>query len=843
MTLTTGQILQNRYRIVSLLGQGGMGAVYRAWDMRLDVVVALKEMTSQPGLDTQTLAQLRQQFQQEAMTLARLHHPHLVRVTDFFEEGGNAYLVMDFAEGENLAHRIEREGALPEAQVLEWGDQLLDALAYCHAQGVIHRDVKPQNVIICLDGRAMMVDFGLVKLWDPHDPRTRTAIHALGTPEYAPPEQYDTQMGHTDPRSDIYSMGATLYHALTGQAPPTATMRIASPGIFQPPRRMNPRISSRTDAAVLRATELAVGNRFATAQEMAAVLRGEVVAPAPLVAPRLQTDEATRVIPGAPPARRKRVPVWAWALGGLVVLALVAGAVAGVSLWKGSLTPTPQVEETAAGTAVAVALTETEETATPLVSPSPTRTAATKPTSTATRTPTRTPKATSTPAGALTRTPEGTAGTTPTPKAGATPKASPTSKAPTHTPQPTSPPSSGALITFEQWGTWRRGDQPYGELTQTREKVRSGSYAAKLRYDFPVTDEDYVVFVHSLSLAGQPNTIGAWVYGDGSGHYLNVWVQDTQNEIWSVHLGQVGGSGWRQMVGILDSNLSWPSGHISGPANGAIDYPIRFYALALDRTGSGPRSGRVYVDDISVWRGTASTRATPPPAATATSVAGGPTATAPPPPTSPPPPPGQVGRLLYTIEAGEAYYLGSTDPSWSQGQVIGPIAYERSTCAGGSTVTTLEGQTFNLFYGYRCGIAQAQECPSPDGVYKVTMWESAGNYSLSVRQVSDDALVQAIYTGPLNTREPLLWAPDGSHFYFTIDHTLHRASPHSAGYQAVVPIAHESYLSPDGSMILYRQPVGTVGAYDILVANADGSNAHNVTNAPEVYKLCARWGR
>jgi len=125
MTLTTGQVLQNRYRVVSLLGQGGMGAVYRAWDMRLDVVVALKEMTSQPGLDPQTLAQLRQQFQQEAMTLARLHHPHLVRVTDFFEESDNAYLVMDFVEGESLAHRIEQEGALPEAQVLEWGGQLI----------------------------------------------------------------------------------------------------------------------------------------------------------------------------------------------------------------------------------------------------------------------------------------------------------------------------------------------------------------------------------------------------------------------------------------------------------------------------------------------------------------------------------------------------------------------------------------------------------------------------------------------------------------------------------------------------------------------------------------------
>ncbi len=203
MPLATGQSLQNRYRVVSLLGQGGMGAVYRAWDTRLNIPMALKEMIAQPGLDQYALAQLRQQFQQEATVLARLDHPHLVDVTDFFEEESNAYLVMKFVEGENLAQRIERQGAPPEKEVLAWAGQLLDALAYCHSQGVIHRDVKPQNVIIRPDGRAVLVDFGLVKLWDPGDPRTKTAMRGMGTPEYAPPEQYDVGSGHTDPRSDV----------------------------------------------------------------------------------------------------------------------------------------------------------------------------------------------------------------------------------------------------------------------------------------------------------------------------------------------------------------------------------------------------------------------------------------------------------------------------------------------------------------------------------------------------------------------------------------------------------------------------------------------------------------
>jgi len=281
MSLSAGQVLQNRYRIVSLLGQGGMGAVYRAWDTRLDVPLALKEMAPQPGLDPHALAQLRQQFRQEAQLLARLNHAHLVRVSDFFEEGSNAYLVMDFVEGESLASRIEREGALPENDVVVWAGQLLDALAYCHAQGVIHRDVKPQNVILRPDGRALLVDFGLVKLWDPGDPRTKTAMRGMGTPEYAPPEQYSVRGQHTDPRSDLYSLGATLYHALTGQAPLSATDRMAAPDEFFPPRQIVPGVSEVTEAAILKALALPLDQRWASAAEMHAALQAPASHPQP----------------------------------------------------------------------------------------------------------------------------------------------------------------------------------------------------------------------------------------------------------------------------------------------------------------------------------------------------------------------------------------------------------------------------------------------------------------------------------------------------------------------------------------------------------------------------------
>ena len=451
MTLATGQVLQNRYRIISLLGQGGMGAVYRAWDTRLNVPVALKEMTQQPGLDLHILAQLRKQFQQEAAVLARLDHPHLVRVSDFFEEESKSYLVMNLVEGESLADRIARQGPLPERDVLAWADQLLDALTYCHNQGVIHRDVKPQNVIIRPDGRAALVDFGLVKLWDPHDPHTRTAIRAMGTPEYAPPEQYDVAAGHTDARSDVYSLGAMLYHALTGQAPPTATMRIVNPTALKPVRVLNPRVSPHVETALARALELQPEFRFGSAQEMAAALSGGTSAPARPAPPKRQP---TKMMPGARPAipLRKRVPGWVWAVGGLGGLAFVGGIAAVLIRYR----PAPPVTETPAEemrTSTAETVPAPEDT------PSPTLTEVVP-----LDTPISTPKptATYTPIPPPTATPEvrppDTPTSTPRPTATHTPIPPPT---PTPTPESPYPPGITGRIAFTR--------NPHGHQDSTHE--------------------------------------------------------------------------------------------------------------------------------------------------------------------------------------------------------------------------------------------------------------------------------------------------------------------------------------------------------------------------------------
>ncbi len=289
--LETGTVVQDRYRVVRLLGQGGMGAVYRAWDLRLKVPVALKELRPQPGLDEEMLQGLREQFEQEAAVLARLNHPGLVRVTDYFEEQSNAYLVMDFVDGRSLVDIVIQEGAQSEAKVVEWARQLLEALAYCHAQGVVHRDIKPQNIIVKPDGNVVLVDFGLVKLWDPNDPRTRTVMRGMGTPEYAPPEQYGAVTDHTGPPSDIYSLGATLYHLLTGRAPATATERMAMPETFRPLRELAPHVSERIEHLVMKALSLSVSERWQTAREMLAVLVSgplpayDARAPQPAVSP------------------------------------------------------------------------------------------------------------------------------------------------------------------------------------------------------------------------------------------------------------------------------------------------------------------------------------------------------------------------------------------------------------------------------------------------------------------------------------------------------------------------------------------------------------------------------
>ena len=261
--LAVGTLLRERYRVVSLIGQGGMGAVYLTDDTRLPGRrCALKEIRLPSGMSPQTEAQAREQFHREASILARLDHPHLPKVSDFFTVDGRDYLVMDYVAGTDLldvVREARRKGRfLPESQVLRWTEQLVDALSYLHRQDppVLHRDIKPANIKLTPEGDCKLVDFGLVKPMDPDDVSTFTGLRGVGSVPYTPLEQYGEFSDHTDVRSDLYALGATLYHLLTGNEPPSAQEVFLNPDALVPPRRVNAQISPPTEGAILAASSI-----------------------------------------------------------------------------------------------------------------------------------------------------------------------------------------------------------------------------------------------------------------------------------------------------------------------------------------------------------------------------------------------------------------------------------------------------------------------------------------------------------------------------------------------------------------------------------------------------------
>lgn len=262
MPLEPGEVLRERYQIKQFISRGGMGSIYLADDLRLEGrLCAVKEVRLDQSLTDETLRQTRDQFLREATVLARLDHANLPKVSDFFSEEHSDFLVMDFVPGEDLrAMMVEarkNDEFLPESQVLAWAGQIADALTYLHSQEppILHRDVKPSNLKLTPSGVVKLVDFGLVKVLAAQE-ATLTIVQGRGTALYTPLEQYGGDTGHTDVRSDVYALGATLYHLLTNTAPVEARERFLQPNVMPAMIELNPEISPRTERAIAWAMNL-----------------------------------------------------------------------------------------------------------------------------------------------------------------------------------------------------------------------------------------------------------------------------------------------------------------------------------------------------------------------------------------------------------------------------------------------------------------------------------------------------------------------------------------------------------------------------------------------------------
>lgn len=296
----------HKYRIDAKLGEGGMGLVYKAWDTVLERPVALKMMHASLAQDETFL----HRFRAEAKAVAQLESPHIVSVYDLLETSEGLFIVMQYVDGETLADKIRREGAFAMAEAVGLCMQILQALVHAHHAGVIHRDLKPGNVMRTAEGEAKVTDFGLAKV-------RRGSVHTLshitgGTLHYMPPEQI-RNFAMADQRSDLYSVGMTLYEMLTGRLPFDKTEDLFAlaktlvAGKFPSPRRFQPNVPQALARFVMKALHKDVNHRFQSADEM--------------------LEELKRIAPGEPPASppvRSRRRLLFEILGSVALVAITA---------------------------------------------------------------------------------------------------------------------------------------------------------------------------------------------------------------------------------------------------------------------------------------------------------------------------------------------------------------------------------------------------------------------------------------------------------------------------------------------------------------------------------------
>ncbi len=336
--------LGERYQVEARIGAGGMAEVYRGFDSVLNRTVAIKVLLPQFARDTSFV----HRFRREAQAAARLNQPNIVGVYDTGADDGTQYIVMEFIEGRTLAEFIGAGRSPTPVQAAEIAQKICDAIAAAHAQGVIHRDIKPGNVMVTRDGTVKVMDFGIARMLGPETAPQTSAV--LGTASYLSPEQ--AQGTPVDARTDIYSLGAVLYELLTGRPPFMGDSPVAvaykqvneTPAL---PSSLNPAVPAPLDAVVMKALSKNPSNRYQSADEFSAdlarVIAGQAVQATPLMAGAV--GDATQVI-SRPPTHTSVLPpaeepegsgrkVWLGVLIGLLLFALLAG---GAYLLVNSLT-------------------------------------------------------------------------------------------------------------------------------------------------------------------------------------------------------------------------------------------------------------------------------------------------------------------------------------------------------------------------------------------------------------------------------------------------------------------------------------------------------------------------
>lgn len=285
-SLQPGMTLQGRYKILSQIGKGGMGYVFKATALRLNKECAIKEMQAN-FIAQEDRAKIALQFQNEAETLAKIDHPGIPRILDTFEENDRHYLVMEFVDGRTLEDIVmDSSDFLPEPQVLNWLHQITDILHYLHTRPspIILRDLKPANIMLTEEGMIKIIDFGIAKIFDRGKSQTMTTIKGSGSAGFAPPEQYGSS--GTDPRSDIYSLGVTLYFLLTRIILEDSVDRILNGGVTEPMNSFNPTVTDPVERMVQKMIRLKPEDRYQGVDEIQSYLSEHGLQGAYIPAPR-----------------------------------------------------------------------------------------------------------------------------------------------------------------------------------------------------------------------------------------------------------------------------------------------------------------------------------------------------------------------------------------------------------------------------------------------------------------------------------------------------------------------------------------------------------------------------